>query len=176
MCCMSSDDINTRGLRKFLRNHHHLVHFMSAQISWDAITALSTASSAIIILVTGIFIFLQLRETKRATIATAFSSIVSILQDDKVRKARGTLIRIYEENFTKWTDEQRNKAELACSRFDAVGIMIRKNVIDHRMVTHEWRNSIKECWEHAQPMITSYRESRGKDFWDDFEWLYKKGQ
>jgi hypothetical protein len=146
---------------------------MSTPMNWDALTSISTAISAIIVLFTGILLYSQLKEMKKGTAATAFSSIVAILQDEKVRKARHTLMNISEKDFTKWTDQQKKDAELACSKYDVVGIMLHHNVIDHEMVTNEWDFSIKSCWEHAEPMIRSYRETRGERFWDDFEWLYE---
>ena len=137
------------------------------------IGTLSTIFSTILVLITVIVIFFQLREMRKATVATAFSNIVSFLQAEKVREARRVLMNISEKDFTKWTPEQRVNAETACSTFDTVGIMLRTNVINHALVTKEWRFAIIKCWEKAQPMIKSYREERGKDFWDDFEWIYR---
>jgi len=145
-------------------------------MDWNAITAISTLLGTIIILITAIFVLFQLREMKRATIAQAFFAIVSYLQTLECREARKILIKLDEKDFTKWTDEQIKNAEIACSTYDGVGILLQKKVIDHRMITAEYRNSISRCWEHAQPMIESYREERGKDFWDGFEWLYENAK
>ena len=140
-------------------------------MDWNAVTAISTLLGTTIILITAIFVLFQLREMKRATIAQAFFAIVSYLQTPECREARKILIKLDEKDFTKWTDEQIKNAEIACSTYDGVGILLRKKVIDHRMITAEYRNSIIRCWKHAQPMIESYRKERGKDFWDDIEWL-----
>jgi hypothetical protein len=145
-------------------------------MDWNAITAISPLLETIIILITAIFVLFQLKEMKRATIAQAFFVIVSYLQTPECREARKVLIKLNEKDFTKWTDEQIKNAGIACSTYDGVGILIRKKVIDHRMVTVEYRNSIICCWEHARPMIESYREERGNDFWDDFEWLYENAK
>jgi len=145
-------------------------------MGWDALTAVSTAIATVVVLVTGLLLFMQLREMKKATVAACFSSIVSLLQAERVRNARAVLTNVNEKDFTKWTANQIKLAEIACSTYDTVGIMLRKKVIDDKMVTAEWRNSIIQCWEHAQPMIASYRQKRGNDFWDDFEWLYKQAK
>ena len=145
-------------------------------LCWEAITAFSTLVSALVIFITGFFLFYQLREMKKATIAQAFSSIATMLDDDRVRNARYTLMSISQNDFTKWTEKEIDNAAKACSTFDTVGIMVSNGIIDHKMVTREWRYSIIECWEHAQPMIAAYRKQRGKDFWDDFEGLYNKAK
>ena len=93
---------------------------------------------------------------KRATVAQAYSTIVDTLQTPEVREARKSLIHIDEADFSKWTDEQKAKAEIACNAYDIVGILLRRRVIDLRMVTAEWNNSIIRCWEHALPMINAY--------------------
>jgi len=104
-------------------------------LNWDALTAVSTALSTIIIFVTAIVVFRQLREMKRATVATAFSSIAGFLQSEEVRNTRRVLMRISEQDFTKWTDDQIKNAEIACSTYDVFGIMLREEVINHKMVT-----------------------------------------
>ena len=49
-----------------------------------------------------------------------------------------------------------------------------QKLIEKDLVVNEWRDSIIKCWEAAKPMIEEYRKKRGKDFWDDFEKLYKE--
>ena len=51
--------------------------------------------------------------------------------------------------------------------------MISKKLIEKDFIVNEWRDSIIKCWETAEPMIVKYRKVRGKDYWDDFEKLYK---
>lgn len=146
---------------------------MSWNTIWNTLTAISTTISVLIISVTGYFIYRQLREMRMATIATAFSAIMTFLQDEKVRKARKILMNITKDDINNWTTYEKTNAEIACSTYDTVGIMLRKEVINPEMVTAEWRHSIIKCWEKAQPMIKSYRKERGEDFWNDFQWLYK---
>ena len=136
-------------------------------MNWDAL-------STVIILVTAIVVYYQLREMRRATVATAFSSIAEFLQSKEVRDARGVLMRISEEDFTKWKDNEKESAEVACSTYDVIGIILQQEVIDHKMVTLPWRDSIVRCWEKAQPMIKFYRKERGEDFWKGFQGLYEK--
>jgi hypothetical protein len=113
---------------------------------------------------------------KRGTVAQAFSTIASILDDEKVRMARRTLMGNSKPDFTTWTQKEKDDAETACVNYDTVGIMVHNKIIDKRMVVKEWRYSIIKSYEHARPMITDYRKTRGNDFWDDFEWLYQEAK
>ena len=134
-----------------------------------------TAISATVVLAAGLIIFYQLREMRQGTVAHAFSTIASMLYDEKVRMARRTLIGNSESDFTKWTQKQIDDAEIACVN-DVVGIMVRNKMIDVKMVIKEWRDSLIKSYEHAQPMITDYRKSNDNDFWDDFQWLYDRAK
>jgi len=72
---------------------------------------------------------------RKATVATAFSDIVSFLQAKEVREARRVLMNLYEKGFTEWTAEQKTNAEIVCSTIDSVGIMLRNKVVNHVLVT-----------------------------------------
>ena len=106
---------------------------------------------------------------KKANAMTALTAIISILQAKDVRMARGCLMNITKTDFEKWTDDEKTKAELACSTFDTVGILLQEKVVEHELITEPWRHSIRKCWENAQPMIVSYRKKRGGDYWNSFK-------
>ncbi len=141
-------------------------------MDWNMITAISTASMTLIILATAIFAVLQLREIKRSRKVTAFVSLSQFLQEEATRKARGILIDASGEKFNDWSKEEIEAAEKACSTYDVAGIMLSKKLIEKDLLM-EWRDSIIKSWEAAEPMIIEYRKSRGKDYWDDFEKLYR---
>jgi hypothetical protein len=108
-------------------------------------------------------------EMKKANIVEAFLGVVSILQRQEVREARRVLLGIKPPGkaLDQWTQDEKDQAEIACSTFDTVGILLRRNIIDRKMVVAEWRDSIGKCWDMAQPIIKEYRNQRGNDYWDD---------
>jgi len=141
-------------------------------MDWNMITAISTASMALIILVTAIFAVLQLWEIKRSRKVTAFVSLSQFLQEEATRKARGILIGASGKKFNDWSKEEIEAAEKVCSTYDVAGIMLSKKLIEKDLLM-EWRDSLIKSWEVAKPMIIEYRKTRGKDYWDDFENLYR---
>jgi len=141
-------------------------------MDWNMITAISTASMTLIILATSIFAVMQLREIKRSRKVTAFVSLSQFLQEEATRKARDILIKASGKKFNDWSKEEIEAAEKACSTYDVAGIMLSKKLIEKDLLM-EWRDSIIKSWEAAEPMVIEYRKSRGKDYWDDFEKLYR---
>jgi hypothetical protein len=111
-------------------------------MDWTAFGAISTAVSAVIMLVAGILGVWQLIEMKRASQISAFVSIDEFLQEERVREARRILLSLKSKNFEEWTPEEVHVAELVCSRFDIVGIMIDNRLIKEKLVVPEWRRSI----------------------------------
>jgi len=63
-------------------------------MDWNAVSTISALIETAIILVTAILVLFQLREMKRATVAQAFSAIVSYLQAPETREARKVLMHI----------------------------------------------------------------------------------
>lgn len=142
----------------------------------DITTTILASFNTVIIAMTAIFIFFQVKQMKLATIAQAFSTILLIIQAPDRKEARKTLTNIETNDLNKWTTKERDDAEFACSTYDAVGILLQKKVIEHEMVTKEWQYSIISCWDKAKPLIDELRDKRGKDYWNDFEWLYNEAK
>lgn len=145
-------------------------------MDWTEVGALATAITALIILVTGIFAILQLFEMKRTSQVSAFISVVQFLQEERVREARRLLSSLREKKFEEWTPEEIQVAELVCCRYDIVGIMVDNKLIKKKLIIQEWWRSIIVSWESAQPLISKYKNERGRDFWNNFENLYKEAR
>jgi len=144
---------------------------------WEIIVAVSTAFSALVILITAIFAVWQLNEMRKSRQLDAYINIVQILQNEEIRGARRTLIsKLTKKDFEEWTEEDRNQAEKVCHTYDTVGMMSLEKHIDSKLVTAGWHYSITTCWEACCPMIKEYRKTRGEDYWDNFEKLNKMAQ
>jgi len=141
-------------------------------MDWSILSTVFSLIQTIIVIVAAVWAYFQLKEMKKGTIAQTFFSIVEVVQEPRVRQARDILMTIKNQNYNQWTENERKSAEIACSTYDNVGILLKVEVLDFRMIIDHWHNSIMKCWNRAQPMINKYREERGKDFWSGFQWLY----
>ncbi len=133
----------------------------------------------VILLITAIVVIWQINEMRKSNIATAFMIIWSILYKDNVRKARKELYSMkskeYKE-FKHWSEDEIQNAVEVCNSFDSVGILLRNKVVKHNLVTHEWHYAITACWKKCAPVIKYHQKIHGKDYWDDFQWLYKQSK
>lgn len=145
-------------------------------MDWD-ISAIATVSMSGVILATAIIALGQLREIQKSRRSDAFTNLVQFLQREDIREARRILIReLSKKSFNSWTPDERQKAEMACHTYAAAGMMEEEGYVKKGFIAKEWHNSIVQCWEAAEPMITEYRDDRGKDFWFRFERLYKRAK
>lgn len=139
-----------------------------------AIIALLTAAMGLVILTTAIFALLQFKEILKSRKFTVFMNLSEFLQREDIREARGTLMEniVKKENFRDWTKEDIEKAEKVCTSYNFAGEMVPKFIDKDMVVPGRW-DSIIKCYEAAQPMIKEYKSQRQKDFWTDFDRLYK---
>jgi len=139
---------------------------------WDAIAAIAQAAAALFA-VFGVF---QLLELKRSSQLSGFIAVLEILQDERVRRARQLVLKVAGKPYPFWTTEERDGAELACRKFNAVGIMVANKMVNPNLLLQDWSRTIADTWEGAQPMIKAYRQERGSDTWRKFEHLYDLAQ
>jgi hypothetical protein len=133
-----------------------------------AVTAMATLVIAILMIIQSYMIRLSIR-------AQTYCSINDVLQKEEVRKARKVLI----ENkipYDQWKNtDLKDKAELACSTFDIVGVMATNGFFPPKIIVDKWGPSIKKCWSQARELIEDRRinENHPK-LWDDFIKLTKR--
>lgn len=118
-------------------------------------------------------------EQAKAASVQAFAAISKLLDDEAARIARCKLIT-NTKDFCCWCDEEKDNAELVCSRYGSVAIMVKYDYISKKIIIEEWGCSIIQCYDCAKPMIDEYRKPenendyRDKNYRADFEWLYKE--
>lgn len=136
------------------------------------------AFTALVVTITAIIALWELREMTKSRKVTAFLEMYKLLQDEKIREARGSLIELGRsgKNFPDWTAEEKKSAETASQAYDMAGMMVNNHLIGKKLIINERRDSIIKCWEAAVPMIKKYQEERGKDFWNDFEKIYYRAK
>jgi hypothetical protein len=157
---------------------------------WEALTAIGTISSAIVITVTVILTARQVRATvsqleqvRRATQFEAARTVLMDLADPafaaayrfvfhdlKNRMADGTFRR---EVALIGTADLHVHQELVLLRsLDRIGAYIRFGLVDREIVytTYRWRILI--CWENLSDVVAIHRHVAGEDFWENAEYLY----
>ncbi len=141
---------------------------------WTTIaTAVTGGALVLLAAFAGFFYWGLLGQSVRHGDAQVYFRVLDSLQAKPVRQARARLLAMPDKEFPRWTRQEKADAEVVCQSYDSVGIMIAAGMLKPRAVIPHWHNSIHRCWEKASPMISVYRATRGSDYWDDFEELFK---
>ena len=134
--------------------------------------------SLLILFITALILIWHAHEMRRSTSATAFKTVYDLLQDEKIRKARGVVLYdLKGRDISDWSKEETLQAEIVCHNYDSVAIMVRNGMIKESIIADSWGGSLRKCWIALSPLVISYRVKRNaNEFWDDFEWLAKKAE
>jgi hypothetical protein len=128
--------------------------------------------SNIAVVISALLIIRQLRETRYTTHAQAYSTVIEILQDEKVRQARKIVFSLKDKPLVKWTPEEINAAQVVCYTYDVVGQMARHHLVPKKIVVDSWGASLRNTWPILSQLIHKYRnEFEASEYWDDYEWL-----
>jgi len=140
---------------------------------------LESVLTLLVLSITAFFALFHLIEISRARRSTAFLELYKYLQQEYVREARGTLIKLGKKKreYKDWKYYEEKDAEIACHTYDLAGIMVRKKLIEEDLVVNPRLYSITQCWDGAKKWIEEKlreKQKRGKDFWAGFEFLYNR--
>jgi hypothetical protein len=130
--------------------------------------------SNIAVVITAVFVLIQLAEARRTTHAQSYSVVREILQEEKVRKARKLIFQLQDEGkaIEEWNKDKIESAEIICHTYDSVGQMIRHKLLFKDIIIDSWGPSLRRIWPILLPLISKYRsEWSSPEIWDDFEWL-----
>ncbi len=134
-------------------------------VDWATLANIAVAISAI-------FIIRQLIEMRRTTHAQAYGTAVGLLLDEKVRLARRTVFQLQGKPLEHWSADQIDAAEIACLTYDAIGQMVRHQLLMKGPILESWGASFSSSWPILLPLIQKYRQDFGAvDLWHDYEWL-----
>lgn len=119
----------------------------------------------------------QLKELTKATHAQSFFSAADRLQKEQLRSDRNRLFKLRddEKGLDQWDQEAKDAVGRVCHNYDVVGIMVRNGMLPKEIIIDSWGNSLFESWAAAELFVKDLRDNqRGRNFWDDFEWLANK--
>ena len=147
-------------------------------MSPDIISAIAGSVSAVVTLVTAIFVVRQIKEMKKSTHASSFKTVCDILQNQQNREARGFVLNVLQAKpFDDWSEEDIKIAEKVCESYDSVGIMCKHEYIELKVIADSWGDSLRKTWKILSPLVSKYRVNRNsKEFWDDYEWLARESE
>lgn len=118
----------------------------------------------------------QLGAARDASQSQNVLTLIDYIQRADHRDARRTLFKLENKLFDDWSIEDQKFAEMACSGWDTVGLVLRNTTIPGALevIVGNWRHSIHRCHILTGQLRDRLRDERDPDFWDDFDWLAAK--
>lgn len=150
-------------------------------MSWEAVTALATAGTFVVILATAIAALKQLRHTRNGNQIVALAEFRETFQSPEFVDARhfitSELPKRLEDNLeaerastVPFIGEYQAIGYVA-NFFDGLGLFVKHRIIDEELVCESFGYVVVSTWEALVPVLTCVRQRSNIDFWGSFEYL-----
>ena len=118
----------------------------------------------------------QLEAARDASRSQNILALIDYIQRPDHRDARRTLFSLEGRQFSDWSKDERKSAEMACSGWDTVALVLRNTTVTNalEMIVGNWRHSIYRCHALTGELQAQLRADRDPEYWDDFDWLAAK--
>ncbi len=118
----------------------------------------------------------QIQVMEKGTANQQYFELLRYVND--FRSDREIVLLAHKEgrSFDKWTSAEVASGERVCASFNTAGILAKEGMIPEKLIIDAWYYSAPACYTVLEGMILKYRESRGAEYWDRFEWLVKRIQ
>mgnify|MGYP000866687735 CR=1 FL=1 len=117
----------------------------------------------------------QVTAAREASRTQNLLSLIDYIQRPEHRQARRHLFALDRSGKSDWfpDSEDQRQAELACSAWDTVGLLLRRTTIPDatQMIVDNWRHSIWRSHTLTTALRDRLRVEREPNFWNDFDWL-----
>jgi len=162
-------------------------------MTWEALSAIATAFTGIVIAATVVVGARQLRLTRdtldqlrRATQLEGTMRIMDDLMSPEFREAQRFVIndlpvKLNEPDFLAtisrmgaW-DPSVHKEITVLRTFERIGSYIKYGLLEGDVI-YDVNGPIIGMWEKLQPVVKIHRAERGEGFWENFEYLYNAAE
>jgi hypothetical protein len=103
-------------------------------------------------------------------------SVAQFLFDPELSEGRGYMFEdLGRKPVSKWTDEDKAKAQRVCSSYDIAGLLVMAGIVDRDVIVQHWGQTLKRLYPIMKPLISNRRELSGDPYyWQSLEWLAKQ--
>jgi len=165
-------------------------------VNWEALTAISTALTGLVILLTVLFAARQVRalneqskamgaqieHLRRATQLTGTLAIFDEIMTEEIAGATRFVVREFDEKMKderfhaealeRAPDWTVHKEVLILRHFERIGTLVKNGLVDADVLLDFMGIFIRENWRHVRPLALEQRKLRGEPaLWENFEYL-----
>ena len=122
-----------------------------------------------------------LRNANKTRQAQLFMSIFNTFSSKQYQRDREQMLIVwefegYEDFFSKYgvevNPEDHAIWDMFCSHFEGIAVLVKRGLIDPRLVYDLMYGSIIMFWEKFEPVLLGMREMGSPKTWEDLEALY----
>lgn len=130
-----------------------------------------SAVSAIVVAVTLVAIYRQLRLQRNAAAIEQIESITREWKSERMARAYLDVLLALQSG-TKPGDLPASSVDMIGNLWETVGYLARRGHVDRLLVHTHLSIQLERTWIRLQPTVLVYREQDGPSIWTDFEWLH----
>ena len=148
-------------------------------MSWEAVTAVSTAITTIILLLTVVLGRHQLTLLRASTQLEGIFRILHEVKSSRNDEARRFVLhdlpkalldpRFVQEIIDGTDPEDRHKERIVLQLYEEVGAYLKFTLIDSDFLYCQAGPPALRCWEKLRPVVALYRKRSGPNVWDSYE-------
>lgn len=170
---------------------------MAAAVDWNAVSALGTVLTAIVVAVTALFGFhqlkltrVQLEQLRRATQLDGALKIFGDLSSPAYVEARhfvatqlpecleDPIFRNEVELGIIWTRNTStvHHEQFVLRTFETIGCHVQEGLLDREVIVNMAAVPVLVAWEHLAPVVEIQRRTIHPRMWENFEKLYHQAE
>jgi len=145
-------------------------------MTWEAITALSTAITGIVIVVTAFVAVDQLRQFRAQRRDAAAVEVMRSLQDPDFSRAFSLIIAlpagISAADFRALGPAYTEAAQILALRFEMLGVLVHRGAVDFEVTEDLCGGGIVAAWQRIKAMAVQARDSQNYPMYLEwFQWV-----
>lgn len=152
-------------------------------ISWEAVTALGTVFTGLVILLTVIIAWRELDQVRRSNQLEGVMKIADTLGSERYQRARVFVMTELESSLrdTEFAaelttaaanDEKRHPEIVVLMEHELVGVFIKHGLVSGEPIYDLCGSRLVSSWKQLRPLVKRLRAHRNDDaIWENTEWL-----
>jgi len=152
-------------------------------ISWEAVTALGTVFTGLVILLTVVVGWRELDQVRRSNQLEGVMKIADELGTERYQKARVFVMselerKLHEQEFAAEgktaaaNDEKRHPEIVVLREHELVGVCIKHGLVSGEAIYDLCGSRLVSSWKKLRPLVEMLRAHRNDNaIWENSEWL-----
>jgi hypothetical protein len=150
-------------------------------VSYEALTAIATVGTLVVIAASAIAAFVQLRHLRSSNAIAALTECREILESEDFARAQRFVAHelpallkdpnVRRELLQVPLPEHLRSISVIGNFFESLGAFVRHDIVDKEIALSLWSGVVHENWEQLSPALAIMRRKGGPTLWEQFEYM-----